>query len=66
MAKKKAASNKKTEIIIAEGAVVVPMTPTLRKQIDACLKRSGTVTIGFEEIAITKIPGTGTASVVTD
>jgi len=63
---KRPSSAKQTEIIITDGAVVVPMTPQLKRKIEACIKKSGSVKIGFEEISITKVPGTGTASVVSD
>jgi hypothetical protein len=54
----------KGEIYLSPGAVVIPNSKKLQRDMERCLARSGEITLTFKEISATKLPTRGALSVV--
>ncbi len=63
--KSKGSARKKTELIVTQNALVLPLDRAGRAAINRCLKKTGQVTMTLSEIDVSKLPDLDAIAAVT-
>jgi hypothetical protein len=55
-----------TSVVVAQGAMVINMSPQMQQKAKNCLKRTGKINISMKEISVAELPSALESSVAVD